>query len=276
MKTLTSSFSNRNFGESGFVLLKNNDWLVKQRKAGKVAAQALQLLEKEVANLTPLSLNELNKKAEDFIISQNCFPTFKNYKGFPAAVCISVNKQMVHGIPTDYCLQDGDVVTFDLGATYEGAIADTAITCIYGKAKSARHTELINITKTSLDKAIAILQPGKRLGNIGYTIHRYVKNYNLALINQYGGHGLDWNIPHASPFVANRAVPEEGIRLQPGLTIAIEPMCVIGSDKTYVDKDGWTVWSDGISAHFEHTIFVHEDRVEVITQRDYSDGSEIR
>ena len=259
--------SSGTFVSNEFVTLKDQNWLDKQRVAGKVAAGALLLLESQIKNNTELSLIELNDLAEQYIQDHHCALTFKGYKGFPAGVCISINKQLVHGIPTDYHLKDGDVVSFDLGTTYHGAIADTAITCIYGTPKSERHTMLIQATEECLMSGIKAIEVGKKLGVIGNAISRCNKKYGFGLITKYGGHGLDWNKPHASPFVENKSDPETGIRIQSGLAIAIEPMLVIGDTYTYVDKDGWTVMGQDISAHMEHSIFVHEDRVEILTDR---------
>ncbi len=252
---------------NGFFKLKDSVWLEKQRVAGRVASQTLQLLSGLVKERTKLSMLELNAVAEDFIVQNHCFPTFKGYHGFPAGVCISVNEQMVHGIPTDYVLQEGDVVSFDLGATFEGAIADTALTVIFGEPKKPEHAKIIEACEESLMKGIAAVAVGKRLGSIGAAIYKSARGNGYNVINQYGGHGLDYDKPHAGPFVANRSTAEEGIRIQAGLAIAIEPMLVFGSTDTRVDKDGWTVWSQGISTHFEHSIFVHEDHVEIITER---------
>lgn len=260
--------SNGSFNSNEFVILKNQNWLDKQRVAGKVVAATLCLLEEQIKLKTELSLVELNKMAEEFILDNECEITFKGYKGFPAGVCISVNKQLVHGIPRNYYLQEGDVVSFDLGATFKGAIADSAITCIYGSPKSERHVELLKITKEALMKGIESIKVGNRIGCIGNAIHKYVKNNGYSVIYKYGGHGLTWNNPHSSPFVSNKSSMDEGVRIQPGLTIAIEPMCVMGDTSTYVDKDGWTVWGQNISAHTEHSIFVHSDKVEIITWRD--------
>lgn len=256
------------FSTSGLFKLKGNDWLNKQRKAGRIAADTLSMLQQEVKLMTTKSLVELNDMAETYIGQQGGSCTFKNYKGFPAGVCISVNKQLVHGIPSDYKLQEGDVVSFDLGVTIEGAIADTALTCIYGQPKSPRHVELLNATSESLMRGIKAIQVGQHLGVIGNAISKCAKGYGFGLITQYGGHGLDWDSPHASPFVANRADINEGIRIQPGLAIAIEPMLVLGATSTKVADDGWTVLTDDIGAHFEHSIYVHDDgHVEIITDR---------
>ncbi len=255
------------FSNNSLIKLKGQDWLDKQRVAGKIAAQALLKLKGYVEGKTFHSTATLSQVAEQFILEAGGTPTFKGYKGFPAAVCISVNKQLVHGIPDDRVLDDGDVVSFDLGVTYEGAIADTAITCIFGPPKSERHVQLVQATEESLMKGIEAIAVGKRLGCIGNAISKYARGKGFGLITNYGGHGLDWNIPHAPPFVANKSEIEEGIRIQPGLAIAIEPMLVIGSTVTRVLDDGWTVVTDYIGAHFEHSIFVHEDRVEILTDR---------
>lgn len=256
------------FAINSLVRLKNNDWLVKQRQAGIIAAKTLKMLEKMVVEKTTLSMIELNQVAEDFILSFGGTPTFKGYKGFPAGVCISVNNQLVHGIPNSYQLQDGDLVSFDLGVTYEGAIADTAITCIYGNPKSDLHTKLVNATYESLMRGIESIAVGKKLGCIGNAISRSAKGSGFNVITNYGGHGLDWNIPHAAPFVSNKASVDEGIHIYPGLAIAIEPMLVLGSTESKVSSDGWTVLTSDLGAHFEHSVFVHEDSVEIITSRD--------
>lgn len=255
------------FGSNNLIDLKDNSWLEKQRIAGKIAAKTLVMLETLVSEKTNKSLIELNNLAEEYILQSGGKPTFKGYKGFPSGVCISVNKQLVHGIPTDYFLQDGDVVSFDLGVTFEGAIADSAITCIYGNPKHESHIKLINATNEALMAGINSIAVGKRLGVIGNSISKCAKSHGFGIITQYGGHGLTWDTPHASPFVENKSELESGIRIQPGLAIAIEPMLVIGSTETRTLSDGWTVVTNDIGAHAEHSIFVHEDRVEIITDR---------
>jgi len=255
------------FSDNSLIRLKDNNWLEKQRVAGKIAAKALLLLEQLVKDKTSKTLLELNEIAENYIFESGGTCTFKNYHGFPAGVCISVNKQLVHGIPTDYVLQEGDIVSFDLGVTIEGAIADTAITCIYGEPKLEKHVQLIKDTEEALMRGIKAVKVGDRLGVIGQAIYKYSHSKNYGVINNYGGHGLDWHTPHASPFVANKSTENEGIRIQPGLTIAIEPMLVLGSTATTTADDGWTVMTPDLSVHVEHSIFVHEDHVEIITDR---------
>jgi methionyl aminopeptidase len=263
MRVQTSS----TFGANSVIHLKDDDWLFKQRIAGQVVAKTLKLLENLVLSKSTKSMLELNALAEEFIYFNKCTPTFKNYKGFPAGVCISINKQLVHGIPTDYVLQEGDVVSFDLGATYEGAIADSALTCIYGEPKSSEHVRLIQATEESLMKGIESIKIGNRLGCIGNAIYKCAKYHGFGLVSNYGGHGLHWDAPHAAPFVANKAEINEGIRISEGLSIAIEPMLTIGAPNTRVLDDGWTVVTNDIGAHAEHSVFIHKDSVEIITDR---------
>ena len=260
------------FFKNGFFTLKNQEFLEKQRIAGKTVAQCLIHLENRVKEKTLLTMKELSLEAEQIILDAKCTPTFKGYKGFPEAVCISINKELVHGIPKDYVLQEGDIVSFDLGATFEGAIADSAITCIYGEAKNKRHIELIKVTKESLLKGINSIQVGKCIGVIGNAIYKHAKNNGFEVVTQYGGHGIsiDENgngIPHAQPFISNKSLPDEGERIYEGMTIAIEPMLTISSPNTKVMLDNWTVETLDIGAHEEHTIFIHKDHVEIITYR---------
>ena len=267
MRTSSNSFTN-----SGLCVLHDEKWLDKQRIAGKVAASALSLLEKLVQEKTVKSLLELDKIAEEFIIVNGCSPTFRGYKGFPNSVCMSLDNgkthALVHGIPFDYKLQEGDLISFDLGATYAGAIGDTAISCIYGSPKMESHVKLIQDTREALIRGIQSISVGKRLGVIGNTIYKFLASKSYGVITNYGGHSINYDTPHTFPFVANKASIDEGIRLVSGMTLAIEPMAVLnGSTKTWTGSDGWTVYTENTSAHEEHTIFVHEDRVEIITDR---------
>lgn len=255
------------FSEMSLVTLKDQKWFERQTVAGKCVGSILKNLNNIITSRSNnLNLKDLENEAIKQFKEWNCKPTFLGYKGFPGAICLSVNRELVHGIPKDYILQDGDVVKFDLGATYEGAIADAAATAIYGTPKSPTHTDLIAVCKGALDHAIKAVAIGKRLGCIGYAIHKYVNGRSrYGLITKYGGHGLDYEIPHAPPFVANKAQPTEGIRIQAGLALAIEPMVVMGDTNHRVSEDGWTVTTPDVGAHFEHSILVGEDKVHVLT-----------
>lgn len=264
------------FSDNAIITLKDNEWLEMQRVAGRVTAGALMLLENEVKAGTTKTLLELDKLVGEYIQDNGCSATFNGYKGFPYNCCYSVNRQLVHGFATDYVLHDGDKVSFDQGATYNGVIADSAITLIYGNPRCDKQLEIIRATEEALDQAIDDIEVGKRLGVIGSAIHRVAKNHGYGCIEKYGGHSIDTDangvgIPHAPPFVANKANPNEGIVMVPGLVLAIEPMFTSGSTKTHVDSDGWTVICDAeYLGHWEHTVFIREDGVvEVTTERNY-------
>jgi len=256
---------------TSFIVLHNDEWLQGQRHAGKITAGALSLLEAEVKSGTSKTLIELDALAETFIRDNNCTPTFLYYKGFPGSVCCSVNKQLVHGIPTDYRLQDGNLVSFDLGATdiKTGAIGDSAFTMIYGQAKHESHAKLINATKEALYKAIQSIKVGRRIGVIGETIAQVGKQHGYSIVNTYGGHSMRAGMAHAPPFVANKDIANNGVRIQENMCLAIEPLFVMGgSAKTKVGDDGWTVECLNYCAHEEATIYIHKDSVEVLTHRE--------
>lgn len=247
--------------------LKDEAWLVRQKRAGRCVASILKECGKLIKDKTQnLSLKDLEQISYLYTRNMDCTPTFLNYKGFPGAACISVNKQLVHGIPTDYVLQDGDVVSVDVGATFEGAIADAARTWIYGVPKSNEHVRLLNTCRLALDNAVNSVKMSERLGVIGSTIHNTVKNSGYSSIINYGGHFLDYNIPHAEPFVPNKADKNEGIRFQSGMALAIEPMLTIGDAKTQTLNDGWTVITSGINCHFENSICLMDNVVHLITE----------
>lgn len=265
-----------------FIDLKDQDWFAKQKIAGKCVSSVLKKCTDLIINKTPnLSLKDLENVAIEIIKDYDCIPTFKNYNGpvcpFPSAICTSVNEQLVHGIVTDYILKDGDVVSIDLGATYNEVIADAAYTSVYGEPKSKQIIDLLKSCQNALKAGIDAVRVGNRIGAIGYAINNCVKNSGFGLVTNYGGHGLTWNKAHASPFVANRARSDEGIRIQPGLTIAIEPMLTIGSPQNKILSDGWTVVTEDIGCHFEHTIYVEdENNIHIMTEHGMDVGSEKR
>jgi methionyl aminopeptidase len=254
-------------GDTQFVRLKDDEWLRRQQRAGKTVAKCLKYCKHKIETSPGISLKELEQNCVNRMYEEGSDPTFLNYKGFPGGICTSVNKQLVHGIPTDYKIKEGDVVSVDMGATYEGAIADAAITAICGKAKDWQHERLLKYCQGALHKAIDAVKVGDRIGCIGRAIHHHVKSSGFRLITSYGGHGIDYNKPHAQPFVANKASKEDGVVIQPGMVLAIEPMLVMGlSSKTKTMNDGWTVVAGGIGAHFEHSLFVGKDKIHVVTE----------
>jgi methionyl aminopeptidase len=257
--------TSNNLAES-FITLKNDAWFNRQKIAGECVAKCLNEFKSLVQSAPTISLLDIEQQCLKFIKEYNCEPTFRNFNGFPGSVCLSVNTQLVHGIPSDYVLQDGDVVSLDLGATYEGAIADAAYTCIYGTPKNNRHVRLLEACQKALEIGISAIEIGKQLGVIGNAISKFSKKTEFGLITNYGGHGLDYNLPHAHPFVSNQAKPTEGIRIQPGLSIAIEPMMSLGEPTTVIEDDGWTVSTPDIGCHFEHSVLVTEEKIHIITE----------
>lgn len=240
------------------------------RYAGKITAKALEMLEELViCQHTTKTLKQLDNLVEDFFRSHNCIPVFKHYRGFPATCCISVNKELVHGIPTDYQLREGDVVSFDTGCNYQGAITDSALTCIYGQPKETWHTKLISTTKNSLYQGIKSIKLNKQIGVIGQAINQCSKQHGFKVIETLGGHGIQKNKVHADPFICNKAEPDQGIRFQPGMVIAIEPLLVpnFGSTKTILGVDSWTISTENISSHYEHSLLITQNNIEILTQR---------
>jgi len=253
-----------------FITLHDDEvWIQEQRHAGTVVARCLSMFSRAVRDKTPnLSLKDIEAECEKIIAANNCIPTFKGFHGFPGAVCLSVNKELVHGIPSDYVLQEGDVVSLDLGATTPyGAIGDAAVTEIYGTPRKREHESLVTVCKNALYRAIEAVAVGKRIGCIGNAIHHSVKSSGFKLIENYGGHGISKNMAHAQPFIPNKSRSDDGVVIQKGMSFAIEPMLVIGSNKTRKLSDNWTVVTPDIGAHFEHTIFINtKDEVEIITK----------
>lgn len=256
-----------------FITLKDDQWLYRQKIAGRAVSSSLKEFAKMVKNGGQISLLDIEQTALQQLRSFDCTPTFLNYKPsgmpkpFPGSVCLSVNEVLVHGIPSNYILKDGDVVTLDLGATYEGAIADAAFTCVFGGSKNPKITIMLQMCQNALNESIKAIGVGKNLGIIGNTIFNYVKDTEFGLITAYGGHGLDYNKPHSAPFVHNKARKDEGIVIKPGLAIAIEPMLVLTKNvNTKTKSDGWSVITKEIGCHFEHSVTLNgEGNVHIIT-----------
>ena len=254
--------------EIGFIKIQPNDYFDDFRYAGKITADCLSLLEGLVSSKTSKSLIELNQVAEDYFLSKNVNPIFKGYHGFPAAVCCSVNKQLVHSIPTDYVLQDGDIVTFDTGCSYKNGIADSAVTCIFGEPKDKRHIELVETTQKCLYNAIKSISINNRIGVIGNSIFNTARKNGFKVIENYSGHGISDQV-HSDPVILNKAEIDSGARIKSGMVLAIEPLLVLGnSTRTSISENNWDVMTDDLSAHYEHSILVNDTGVEVLTLRE--------
>jgi methionyl aminopeptidase len=248
-----------------FITLRDNNWLEKQRVAGAVVAECLSISKQLINNKTPnLTLKDLEQECVSIIEKNNCTPTFKNYRGFPGAICASVNNQVVHGIPSKYKLKEGDLVKIDVGATYEGTIGDAAITVIYGEPLCDKHVKIVDSCKRALYAGIAAIKVGERMGKISDAIYSSVRKDGFRVITEYGGHGLS-NKLHADPFIDNKAPQNSGVRIQPGMVFTLEPMVTEGNYRTKVGKNGWVVTTQKINSHWEHSLYVHENKVEILT-----------
>lgn len=253
---------------SEFIVLKDKLWLKRQKHAGQAVSKSLKAFSEAVKTEKNLNLKDIERMSVEILDKMDCTPTFLNYGGFPGAVCLSVNEHLVHGVPRDYVLKEGDVVTLDLGATFEGAIADAAFTVIYGEPKDPKHIEMLELCQGALNAGINAIEVGKRLGVVGSAIYRHARNHGFGIVDEYGGHGIDYNKPHAPPFVSNKSHGNEGPRLQKWMSFAIEPMLVMGgSNKTKELKDKWTIAGKDIGCHFEHSICIDgSGKVHIITE----------
>lgn len=215
-----------------------------------------------------LSTGHLDRIAEDFIRSHDgAVPAFKGLYGFPGAICISVNEEIVHGIPSPKrLLAEGDIVKLDVGVQYQGMFTDAAITVPVGKVDSTTQ-RLVDVTERALDAGIAQAMPGNYVGDIGHAVQQVVERAGFSVVRELVGHGVG-HLPHEDPQVPNHGKPRRGTRLQAGLTIAIEPMVNVGGPVTRTLADKWTVVTlDGMrSAHVEHTVAVTESGPRVLTR----------
>lgn len=248
------------------IALKDHDWLAKQKHAGRCVANILKSCGEAIKTTQPnLSLKDLEDIAVQLLKAYDCLPTFLNYNGFPAVACISVNKELVHGVASDYILQSGDIVSIDVGATYKGSIADAARTWIYGDPKNPLHVMMLDTCKEALVAGQNAVKIGSKTGAIGYTISRLVSKSPFGLITDYGGHGIGPEL-HEDPFVANKSLPTDGVHIVNGLSIAIEPMICIGQPITKVASESFTVCTPDVGCHFENSVTVMDDQVHIITE----------
>jgi methionyl aminopeptidase len=212
---------------------------------------------------------ELDKIAEDFIRSNGAVPGFLGYGGFPNTLCISVNDQVVHGIPSNYALKEGDIVSVDCGVLQNGYYGDSAYTFCVGKVNE-NVKKLLEITKESLSLGIDSAQHGNRIGDIGYAIQQHCQKAGFSVVRTLVGHGVGRNL-HEDPEVPNFGKKGQGVLLKEGMVIAIEPMINMGGRGVFQEKDGWTIRTSDRkpSAHFEHTIAVRKGKAEILSTFDY-------
>ena len=245
------------------IAIKNERELALMRKACRITAAARALAGEMVR--PGVSTKQIDKAVHDFIVSQGAQPSFLGYNGFPASTCISVNSTVIHGIPGGYILKDGDIVSIDVGAYYQGFHGDCAATYACG-AISTEAQRLIDVTKQSFFEGIRFATRGHRVSDISHAIQTYVESNGFSVVRSFVGHGVGAQL-HEEPEVPNFGKPGRGPRLVPGMTIAVEPMVNAGVYDVRVLKDGWTtVTADGkLSAHYENTVLITDGEPEILT-----------
>ena len=246
------------------VVLKTGRELSVMREACRISAGALKKAGEAVE--PGITTGELDRIAEKYILSQGGEPNFKNYDGYPATACISVNNEVIHGIPSNTRrISEGDIVSIDLGAKFEGYHGDNAATFACGDI-SDEAKRLIDVTRESLYEGIAAARPGGRIGDISHAVQSFVEKSGFSVVREFVGHGIGTHL-HEAPEVPNFGNKGHGIRLLPGMTLAIEPMVNAGAYGVKVLPDGWTVLTkDGsLSAHFEHTVVITPDGPVIMT-----------
>jgi len=245
------------------IMRKRAEELEKMRRAGRVVGETLEILQAAVR--PGVTTKELDEIAEREIQARGATPSFKGYRGFPATICTSINSEIVHGIPGNRVLKEGDLIKLDAGAIVEGYHGDSAVTVPVGEV-SEQALKLIETTERSLQAGIAEAKSGNRIHDIGAAVQTTAEGAGFSVVREYVGHGIGRAL-HEDPPVPNYGKAGTGLKLEPGLVIAIEPMVNIGSYETRLLPDGWTVvTADGaLSAHFEHTIAITENGPEVLT-----------
>lgn len=232
--------------------------------AGQIVGEVLLQLKERVA--PGITTNDLNRMADEWIRKKGGLPTFIGYRGYPKALCTSVNEEVVHGIPSDRVLKEGDIVGIDCGVTVDGFVGDSAITVAVGKV-SDEALHLMRITSECLEKAIETVCEGARIGDIGHCVQSYAESHGYSVVRDFVGHGIGRSM-HEEPQVPNFGKGGEGVRIRSGMVLAIEPMINRGSFEVLTLQDGWTVVTkdNHLSAHFEHTVACIEKGAWVLTR----------
>ena len=245
------------------IIIKNDNEVSLMRKAGKIVGETLFLLENEIK--PGITTAELDRIAEEFITKHGAKPSFKGLYGFPSSLCISVNEQVIHGIPGEYMLKDGDIVSIECGACINGFHGDAARTFPVGDI-SSNAQKLIDVTKESFFKGIEYAKVGNKLGDISHEIQSYVEAAGFSVVRDFVGHGIGTNV-HEDPDVPNFGKAGIGPDLVKGMVLAIEPMVNMGKHKVKTLRNGWTVVTrdSSLSAHYENTVAILSDGPEILT-----------
>ncbi|WP_404406776.1 type I methionyl aminopeptidase [Jeotgalibacillus malaysiensis] len=234
------------------------------REAGKIVALTHQELQKHIA--PGITTKELDEIADRFIRQHDAVPSFKGYNGFSGSICASVNEELVHGIPGNRKLEDGDIISIDIGAKYKGYHGDSAWTYPVGEIPLETQ-KLLEVTEESLYRGLEEAKPGVRLSNISHAVQTYAEENGFSIVREYVGHGVGQDL-HEAPQIPHFGPPDKGPRLKPGMVLAVEPMVNAGSRYVKTLADNWTVVTvDGkMCAHFEHTIAITEEGYEILTR----------
>ena len=250
------------------IIIKTSEEVAAIRQAGTIVAAILEILSRQVR--AGMETRELDIIAARELKKRGAKASFKGYRGFPASLCVSINDEIVHGIPGERVLRDGDIVSLDFGAIYDNFQGDAAITVGVGKINSAAK-KLIETTKRTLEAGIKAAHAGARLGDISAAIQNYAESRGYSVVREYAGHGIGREM-HEEPQIPNYGLAGSGPVLKKGMTLALEPMVNAGDWRTRTGDDHWTVLTaDGsLSAHFEHTIAITDDEPEVLTRGVYA------
>ena len=245
--------------------VKTDSEIKAMRESGRMLATVLQVLR---AQVTPgMSTKQLDDIAARELKALGGVPAFLGYQDFPAMLCVSLNNEVVHGIPrAGRSIKAGDIVSMDFGVTYQGMITDGAISVIVGKATQKQHAELVRYTEASLQAGINVVHDQVRTGDIGNAVQTVLNKFNYGIVRDLVGHGVGHQL-HEDPNIPNYGRPDTGPWLEAGMTIAIEPMATLGTDRVYIADDGWTILTadDSWAAHFEHTVLITPDGAEILT-----------
>ncbi len=247
-----------------FTKVKTDQEIADMRASGKITAQVLSYLKSKTE--VGMSTHTLAGYAAEEIKRLGGEAVLLGYSGFPDVICISINNEVVHGIPANKIIEDGDLVSFDLCVGYNGMITDSAITVIAGESSGAKR-KLLQGTEESLMAGIVVVKDGVKTGTIGAAVEKVMTKHGFGIVRDLVGHGVGHSV-HEGPDVPNYGVAGTGNKLSKGMTIAIEPMSTLGGDRVFQDSDGWTIKTvDGsLSAHFEHTVLILSDGAEILTQ----------
>ena len=247
------------------IIIKNSEQLKLMRIAGRITAEALMVARDEIR--PGMTTKELDTKIRRYIEKCDATPTFLGYNGFPGSACISINDEVIHGIPSDkIIIKEGDIVKVDVGARFRGYNGDSARTFAVGKV-SDEALKLISVTEQSFYEAMKVATAGNRIGDIGHAVESFVISHGFSVVKDFTGHGVGAEL-HEEPSIPNFGRQGRGARLYPGMTLAIEPMVNAGTDRIKVRRDGWTVvTADGkLSAHYENSIAITESDPIILTE----------